>query len=70
MNKISRRTIDWASFESELTSLINSYRVENSCDMPDFLIADMLCSYLKVFGPVSKQNLDWHGCPKKTEETS
>lgn len=49
-------------FKEELTNLINSHSIENLCDMPDFLIAEMICAYLVAFGPVSKKNLDWHGC--------
>ena len=49
-------------FQSELAELINRYSIENLCDMPDFLLAEMLVGILKATGSASKKNLDWHGC--------
>ena len=49
-------------FESELQSLINKYSVENTLDMPDFILAEMICRMLEVMGPKIKNTLDWHGC--------
>lgn len=53
-------------FKKGLTNLINRHSIENLCDMPDFLLSDMICAYLVAFGSVNKQNLDWHGCDSVT----
>ena len=58
-------------FEKELKHLINKYSVENTCDMPDFLLAKMIVNLIVTMGFSIKANLDWHGCdsvrhPKKT----
>jgi hypothetical protein len=51
-----------ASFEAELTRLINRHSIENKVDMPDFLLARMLCAIINGIGPTIKTTLDWHGC--------
>lgn len=51
-----------AEFEKELTRLINRHSIENEADMPDFLLARMLCAMIKSIGPTVKETLDWHGC--------
>jgi hypothetical protein len=51
-----------AEFEKELTHLINRYSIENEVDMPDFLLARMLCAMIESMGPTVKATLDWHGC--------
>ena len=59
-------------FEKELTKLINRRCIENICDIPDFLLASMICNYIKYVASITKEVLDWHGCdsichPKNTE---
>lgn len=59
-----------AEFKKELTTLLNTYCIENICDMPDFLLAEMLVNFVEAVGDPLKKNLDWHGCdsichPKK-----
>ena len=49
-------------FEKELTHLINCYSIENEVDMPDFILAGMLCRMIEAMGPGIKRTLDWHGC--------
>ena len=49
-------------FEKELTHLINRHSIENEVDMPDFLLARMLCAMIESMGPTVKSTLDWHGC--------
>ena len=49
-------------FQQELTALINRYSMENICDMPDFIMSEMIMSILLSIGPKIRQNLDWHGC--------
>ena len=51
-----------AEFEKELTHLINRHSIENEVDMPDFLLARMLCAMIESMGPTVKATLDWHGC--------
>jgi hypothetical protein len=42
--------------------LINRYSVENVVDMPDFLLAEMICRMIEATGSSVKKTLDWHGC--------
>lgn len=57
-------------FKKELTELINRYGIENCADMPDYLLAEMICNMIEGIGKSVKKTLDWHGCnsichPKK-----
>jgi len=54
-------TKDQASFKQELTTLLNRHSMENSCDMPDFLMAEMICRFIDAVGSPIKRTLDWHG---------
>ena len=49
-------------FKKELEQLINRHSIENEVDMPDYLLAELLCNLIKTIGISSKANLDWHGC--------
>jgi len=49
-------------FEAELRELINKNSIENFTDMPDFLLAKMICRFIEAVGPSIKDTLDWHGC--------
>lgn len=48
-------------FQSELQGLLNKHSVEGECDMPDFLLAEMLCQVIRAVGSPFKKTLDWHG---------
>jgi hypothetical protein len=50
------------AFEKELEKLINKYSIENEVDMPDFILARMICRMIEAMGPSIKKTLDWHGC--------
>ena len=50
------------SFQKELESLINKHSIENVVDMPDFILAGMICRMIDAMGDSLKKNLDWHGC--------
>jgi hypothetical protein len=50
------------AFEKELRHLINRHSIENVADMPDFLLARMICGMIEAMGPSIKKTLDWHGC--------
>ena len=59
-----------SSFKKDLEQLINRHSIENTMDMPDFIMAEMICKVIEAMGPSVKQTLDWHGCdsvchPKK-----
>jgi len=54
--------MDMKNFEKELTSLINRHSIENVADMPDYLLAEMICRMIRAIGPSVKNTLDWHGC--------
>lgn len=53
---------DMVSFKEGLIRLINKHSIENECDMPDFILAEMVCAFISSCGPAIKKNLDWHGC--------
>ena len=48
-------------FKIDLEALINKHSIENEWDMPDFLMAELICDFIKSVGPHMKKNLDWHG---------
>ena len=50
------------TFGRELTELLNKHSIENVVDMPDFLLAGMICRMIEAMGPSIKKTLDWHGC--------
>jgi len=49
-------------FQKDLENLINLYSIENNCDVPDFLLAEMIVGFIQNLGPVIKKTLDWHSC--------
>ena len=46
-----------AEFEKELTHLINRHSIENEVDMPDFLLARMLCAMIESMMPTPRVRL-------------
>ena len=57
-------------FKKELEGLINRHGVENECDVPDFLLAEMVVGFIKSIGPQIKKTLDWHGCDSVCHPTT
>jgi len=49
-------------FQENLRHLLNRHSIENTCDMPDFLLAELICHFIQCMGESTKKNLDWHGC--------
>lgn len=49
-------------FTKELQALINKHGVENTCDIPDFLLAELVVAFIQTVGVSVKKTLDWHGC--------
>ena len=49
-------------FQKSLEDLINLHSIENECDMPDFLLAEMIVKFIKAVSMPIKKTLDWHGC--------
>ena len=49
-------------FKKELKDLLNSHCIENECDVPDFLLAEMIVNFIQAVGEPIKKTLDWHGC--------
>ena len=45
-------------FKEELKNLINRYNVENVCDMPDYLLAEMIVNFIEAVGEPIKKNLE------------
>ena len=46
-------------FKKELQELINKHSIENMVDMPDFLIADLMCDHLEVLSIAHKKRDKW-----------
>ena len=59
---IGVESVGETAFEKELTHLINRHSIEYVVDMPDFLLAGMICRMIAAMGPSIKKTLDWHGC--------
>jgi hypothetical protein len=49
------------TFETELTSLINKYSMENGCNTPDFILAGFLQDCLRSFNITVQQRENWYG---------
>jgi len=49
-------------FKKDLEELINKHCIENKCDIPDFLLSEMIAGFIEAIGPIFKKTLDWHGC--------
>jgi len=63
----------YGEIKKDLEELFNNHSCEEWCDMPDFMMAEMVMAFLVNCGSYIKQNLDWHGCdsvchPKVTKE--
>lgn len=46
------------NFKDDLEALINKHSLENICDMPDFLMADMICGIISQIGIAMKLLLE------------
>ena len=49
-------------FKKDLEHIININCIENICDVPDLILAEMIVSFVEGIGPSIKKTLDWHGC--------
>ena len=49
-------------FKKELEFFINKHSIEKKCDIPDFLLAEMVCNMIIGVGYVFKKSIDWHCC--------
>ena len=58
----AERNPNMEEFERQLTLLINRHSLENVADMPDYIMARMICRMIEAMGPHIKETLDWHGC--------
>jgi len=50
------------AFRHDLMALINKHSLENVADVPDFILAEMICRMIEAVGPSIKKTLDWHRC--------
>lgn len=44
----------------DIAKVINKHSVENSCDTPDFMLAEYLVQCLAVFSGITNQRDSWH----------
>jgi len=49
------------AFQKELEGLINNYSIENICDIPDYMLAEHICNYIKVMADTINQRDKWFG---------
>jgi hypothetical protein len=47
-------------FKEELTQLIHKHSIEDECDIPGFLLANIICNYINKVASITKEVLDWH----------
>lgn len=52
------------SFENDLRKIINKWSVENLLDMPDFVIAAMVISFLEAVGNAKDATQEWKQEPQ------
>ena len=56
-------------FKRDLTDLINRHSIENYADMPDFIMAQMICDFIRFgIGPQVKATLRWYGVNKEPSD--
>jgi len=48
-------------FTKSLEGIINEYSMENWCDIPDFILAEMITKFIVTTGKSVKKTLTWHG---------
>lgn len=51
------------TFESELRKLLNKHGVDNDCGMPDFILAEQICSNLRAQVEALRAVREWKGLP-------
>lgn len=47
------------SFEKELRVLLNTYSIDNECNIPDYILADLICENISSLSSTMKA-LDGH----------
>ena len=57
--------MEMEKFKKDLAALINQHSIQNTCDMPDYLLAEMICRFIEAVGSPIRRNLDWHGCNRE-----
>lgn len=48
-------------FQAELRDLINKYSIDNSCNIPDFMLADHIAEYLEELAVMTSARDKWYG---------
>lgn len=48
-DKIETPIFEFNKFKKEVNKLINRYSIENTCNTPDFILSEFICSSLKCF---------------------
>jgi hypothetical protein len=51
-----------ARFENGLMELINRNGIESECNIPDFILAKLICNFILAIGIATKEVLAWRGC--------
>lgn len=52
-------------FRKELETIINRHSIESSVNMPDFMLADMICNVITTVGNSVKKRDAWMGYTKE-----
>jgi hypothetical protein len=48
-----------AQFKKELEHLINKHCMENTCNTPDFILAEHICNCLEAFAKATNTRINW-----------
>ena len=59
-------------FRKDLKKIINFHSIEKICNLPDFLLAEMIVNFIESIGPIMQRTLVWHDCvrhPAQTKDT-
>lgn len=56
------------TFQQELTTLINQHSIENKINMPDYMIAQLICQFIESVGSNVINRDKWLGYRKENVE--
>ena len=52
------------NFKKELEQLINKHSVDTKVNIPDFILAETICSMIEVIGQCCKDTRNWYKSDK------
>lgn len=52
--------IDYEKLEIELRNLVNIFSIDNECNMPDFILSNLICKIILSLVDSNDLNKEWH----------